>query len=48
MKKTGSFFSSISTKLMMLIIGVIFVLSACLVIICILFMGPHGPAARRL
>jgi len=39
MKKTGSFFSSISTKLMMLIISVIFVLSACLMIICILFMG---------
>lgn len=39
MKKAGKIFSSISTKLMLLIISTIFVLAACLVIICTLFMS---------
>ena len=39
MKKTGHFFSSISTKLMLLIISVILVLAVFLMVICILYMG---------
>lgn len=39
MKRARSFFSSISTKLMLLIISAIFLLAASLVIICILFMS---------
>ena len=39
MRKPKLFFSSISTKLMLLIISVILVLAASLVAICVLFMG---------
>ena len=39
MKKPKPFFSSISTKLMLLIISVIILLAACLVVISILFMS---------